>query len=189
LPGVDLSQPWPWYVAGPAIGLFVPALLITGNKLFGISSNLRHVCAASGRSNAEFFTYDWRSAGAWNLTFALGVLLGGVLASLLLRDPNPIALSPAARASIGSLGVTDFSGTIPRELLSWSALMTWRGMLTMVGGGLLVGFGTAYAGGCTSGHAISGLADRQLPSLIAVIGFFSGGLIGTWLLLPLLYGA
>jgi uncharacterized protein len=188
LPAVDLTQPWPWYVAGPLIGLTVPALLVTGNKLFGISSNLRHVCAATGRSRASFFAYDWRASGTWNLVFALGVMLGGTLAATLLRDPNPVALSAAARASIGALGVTDFSGMVPHELFSWQTLFTWRGVVTLVGGGFLVGFGTAYAGGCTSGHAISGLADRQLPSLIAVIGFFAGGLAGTWLLLPLLYG-
>jgi uncharacterized protein len=184
-----MSAPWPWYVAGPLIGLFVPLLLLTGNKMFGVSSNLRHLCAATLPSRTEYFSYDWRKLGSWNLTFALGIALGGLLAGSFLRDPNPIALSAAARASIGALGVTDFSGAVPRELFNWSALLTIRGVLMMVGGGYLVGFGTAYAGGCTSGHAISGLADLQLPSLVAVIGFFAGGLLGTWLLLPLLLGA
>lgn len=55
----------------------------------------------------------------------------------------------------------------------------------MVIGGFLVGFGTAYAGGCTSGHAIAGLADRQAASLLAVCGFFAGGLTCTYLVLPL----
>jgi uncharacterized protein len=187
--GIDLTAPWPWYVAGPLIGLFVPVLLLTGNKLFGISSNLRHVCAASVPFHAPFFRYDWRRAGSWNLMFAVGIVLGAVIAGLWLRDPNPIALTPAARASIAALGVSDFTGAVPQELFNWSALLTWRGLVMMIGGGALVGVGTAYAGGCTSGHAISGLADLQLPSLVAVIGFFAGGLLGTWVLLPLLLGA
>jgi len=54
----------------------------------------------------------------------------------------------------------------------------------LVGGGILIGFGTRWAGGCTSGHAISGLSNLQLPSLIAVIGFFIGGIIMTYFLLP-----
>jgi len=186
LPAVDVIQPWPWYVAGPLIGLFVPALLLIGNRMFGISGNLRHVCAAVLPSRAAFFQYDWRRVGGWNLAFAIGILLGGVLVGFTIPSGAEIALSPAARESIGALGIRDFSGMVPGELFSWSSLLTVRGLVMMVGGGVLVGFGTAYAGGCTSGHAIAGLADFQLPSLVAVIGFFAGGLFGTWVLLPLL---
>jgi len=181
-----LSEPWPWYVAGPLIGLFVPALLLVGNRMFGISSNLRHVCAAGMPGRVEFFRYDWRRAGGWNLAFALGILIGGALAGRFLDGGAGVSLSSAARDSLTALGLNDFTGLAPRELFTWSALASWRGLVLLVGGGFLVGFGTAYAGGCTSGHAISGLADLQLPSLVAVAGFFAGGLIGTWLLLPYL---
>ncbi len=181
-----LTEPWPWYVAGPLIGLFVPALLLVGNRMFGISSNLRHVCAAGMPGRVEFFRYDWRRAGGWNLAFALGILIGGALASRFLGGGADVSLSPAARDSLTALGLHDFTGLVPRELFTWTALASWRGVVMLVGGGFLVGFGTAYAGGCTSGHAIGGLADLQLPSLIAVAGFFAGGLIGTWLLLPYL---
>lgn len=181
-------QPWPWYVAGPLIGLFVPALLLVGNKSFGISANLRHVCAIALPGRTEFFRYDWRQAGSWNLAFAVGILLGGVVAGQFFASPEGTQLSASARASITALGVTDFTGLVPRELFSWRALATWPGFTMLVGGGLLIGFGTAYAGGCTSGHAISGLADLQRSSLVAVIGFFAGGLIATWFILPRLLG-
>ena len=184
-----LRQPWPWYVAGPLIGLMVPVLLLVGNKSFGISSNLRHVCAIMLPGRAEFFRYDWRGAGAWNLAFAAGIVLGGALAVQLLSSVEVVALSPGATSSLRLLGVHDFRGLVPSELFSWHALTTVRGIVMVLGGGFLVGFGTAYAGGCTSGHAISGLADLQLPSLVAVIGFFAGGLLSTWILLPLLIGA
>ena len=81
------------------------------------------------------------------------------------------------------LAFTTFPDSFHRSCFG-GALRTWRGVVVLIGGGFLVGFGTAWAGGCTSGHAISGLANFQLPSLVAVLGFFAGGLVGTWLLLP-----
>ena len=180
---VFLSGPWPWYVAGPAIGLFVPALLLVGNALFGVSSSLRHVCAAVVPGKVEYFRYDWKKTGLWNLLFVVGILLGGFLAAHW-GGPQNVVIAEATRHDLAKLGIHDFSGLAPRELFHWSALFTLKGFVLVIIGGLLVGFGTAYAGGCTSGHAISGLADLQLPSLIAVIGFFAGGLLATHFLLP-----
>lgn len=181
-----IGEPWPWYVAGPLIGLVVPALLLLGNKMFGISSNLRTMCAIAAPRGIEFFTFDWRRAGGWNLAFAAGILLGGVLAATMLAGPAEVAVSAATRADLAALGLTDRTGLVPAELFSWSSLLTLPGFVVLVVGGFLVGFGAAYAGGCTSGHAIMGLADLQLPSLIAVVGFFVGGLLVTHLLLPVL---
>lgn len=175
--------PWPWYVTGPLIGLVVPMLLLAGGKQFGVSENLRHICAATLPSKASFFQYDWR-AGIWNLTFVGGVLVGGAIAALLLSSGDPIALSDAAIADLRGMGITEFSGLAPERIFSLEGLGTINGFVMIVGGGFLVGFGTRYAGGCTSGHAISGLSDLQLPSLIAVVGFFAGGLIATFFLLP-----
>ena len=178
---------WPWYVAGPLIGLFVPALLIAGNKVFGISGSLSHICAAIAPGKAEYFRYDWRRPGLWNVVFLVGVLVGGFLACHYGGEQG-IGISAATRASLSRLGIHDFSGVAPHELFTWHALLTVRGFVSVVVGGFLVGFGTAYAAGCTSGHAISGLANFQLPSLIAVFGFFAGGLTATYLILPLLIG-
>lgn len=183
-----LRSPWPWYVAGPLIGLIVPALLVIGNKMFGISANLRHVCAGVAPRKVDFFRYDWRSAGGWNLAFALGIMIGGFVGGVLLANPDPISISQATRTDLMELGIRNFDGLVPSELFSWQAMTSVPGLLILIGGGLLIGFGTAYAGGCTSGHAIMGLADLQLPSLVAVIGFFIGGLITTHLLLPLIMG-
>jgi len=181
------SGEWSWYIAGPLIGLFVPALLIVGNKVFGISSNLRHLCAAIVPGGVKFFHYDWKKAGLWNLVFLGGVLIGGFLASHVGAVRN-IAISGETRIALSRLGIHDFSGVSPHELFNWRALLTLRGFVSVVIGGFLVGFGTAYAGGCTSGHAISGLANFELPSLIAVGGFFAGGLAATYLILPFLLG-
>ncbi len=182
-----LLQPWPWYVAGPLIGLMVPALLLLDNRTFGISSSYQHICAAIVPGRSSYFAYDWKKTGKWNLGLALGTLLGGVVAGTLLADPEPIAISAATQADLATLGLTDLSGFVPREVFNWVALASGPGLILMIGGGFLVGFGARYAGGCTSGHAIFGLADAQLPSLIAVIGFFVGGLISTWVLLPLIF--
>jgi len=180
-----LPHPLPWYIAGPLIGLVVPTLLLLGNKPFGISSNLRHVCAALVPGRLEFFRHDWRRLGAWNLAFLTGVFAGAAIAWTLAPAPA-VTVSAETAAALARLGLTDFSGLAPRELFGWAALFTLEGFVAMVAGGFLVGFGTAYAGGCTSGHAIAGLADGQLASLVAVCGFFAGGLTGTHVLLPLL---
>lgn len=183
-----LNEPWPWYVAGPIIGLFVPALLIVGNRLFGVSSSLRHICAATVPRGVDFFRYEWRRIGAWNITFIVGIFIGGAIAASYFPGAGQVALSEAARETIATFGVTEVAGLVPEQLLSWQTLGTWRGALMLIGGGLLVGFGASWAGGCTSGHAISGLADRQLPSLIATLSFFAGGLVSVWIILPALLG-
>ncbi|NQV71855.1 YeeE/YedE family protein [bacterium] len=179
-----ISQPWPWYVAGPLIGIVVPALFLLGGKQFGISENLRHVCAIIPNKVA-FFQYNWKN-GLWNMTLILGVVIGGWIGFTLLGNPDPVAISDATRADLTALGVTNFNGLVPSELFSWDNLLSGPGIILIVVGGFLVGFGSRYAGGCTSGHAISGLADLQLPSLIAVLGFFAGGLIATFFLLPMI---
>jgi hypothetical protein len=183
-----LRQPWPWWISGPLIGLFVPALLLAGNKLFGVSASLRDVCAAAIPGRVEFFRYDWRARGGWSLAFAVGILIGGAMAGRYLAGGADAQISQATRDSLASLGLHDLHGLVPRELFNFGALATVRGFILIVVAGFLIGFGTAYAGGCTSGHAISGLADFQLPSLIAVVGFFAGGLISTWIILPRLLG-
>ena len=184
---VWFNAEWPWYVAGPLIGLFVPALLLVGNKSFGISGNLRHLCSAILPGRLEFFRYDWKRTGLWNLVFLAGVLIGGFLASHF-GAPHSINISSATVATLSHIGIHDFYGVAPHELFTWHALLSLRGFISIVAGGFLVGFGTQYAGGCTSGHAISGLANFELPSLIAVLGFFAGGLAATYLILPFVIG-
>jgi len=183
-----LSRPWPWYVAGPLIGLLVPALLVLGNRQFGVSSTLRHACAALLPRGVPFFQYRWPQEGGWNLAFAAGIVVGGFLAGVVFRTPEPVAIAARTRADLAALGIHDLTGLSPRELFQWGTLFTPRGALLVVGGGFLVGFGTAYAGGCTSGHGVSGLANLQLPSLVAAVSFFAGGILATHLLLPLLLG-
>lgn len=181
-----LREPWPWYVAGPLIGLIVPLLLVGGSKLFGFSANFRHACAACFPQNVEFFNYDWKKKGSWNLTFLVGTILGGFLAGWLLQNPEPVQVSTKTVEDLQALGINDMNGMMPSEIFSWSSLNSVAGITVLIVGGFLVGFGAKYAGGCTSGHAISGLADLQSGSLIAVIGFFIGGLVITHLVLPLI---
>jgi uncharacterized membrane protein YedE/YeeE len=180
-----LSRPWPWWIAGPLIGLTVPLLLILGNKTFGVSSSLRHICAAVFPSRIPFFSYQWKRE-SWNLFFVVGILTGGFIAGILLHNPNPVKLNPALVSSLQDHGVSDFSGLMPADLFSWHSLFTVKGFILMVAGGFLVGFGTRYAGGCTSGHSISGLANLQWPSLVATICFMIGGFVMANLFLPLI---
>ncbi len=180
-----LKQPWPWYVSGPLIGLMVPALLIAGNKSFGISSSLRHICAACIPSKIPFFQYDWKKE-VWNLFFVAGILLGGIVVAMFLQNPDPVNVSPALVTELNQYGISDYKGLVPTDLFNWNSLFTARGFILMIVGGFLVGFGTRYAGGCTSGHSIMGLSNLQLPSLIATMCFMAGGIIMANFILPLI---
>ncbi len=180
-----LSRPWPWWVAGPLIGLTVPLLLVLGNKTFGVSSSLRHICAAIIPAGIPFFKYQWKKE-AWNLFFAGGILAGSFIAGYFLKNPNPVQMNPKLISSLQEHGVSDFSGLMPGDIFSWNSLLTARGLIMMVLGGFLVGFGTRYAGGCTSGHAIMGLSNLQWPSLVATISFMVGGFIMANLFLPII---
>ncbi|WP_266206192.1 YeeE/YedE family protein [Pontibacter kalidii] len=181
-----LSQPWPWYVSGAVIALVMAILLFFG-KSFGFSSNLRVICSACGAGkHVKFFDFDWR-AQTWNLLFLVGAILGGFIASEFLSNGEAVQISQATIQDLSALGVSAPEGMQPEEIFSLEAAFTLKGFLILLLGGFAIGFGSRYAGGCTSGHAISGLSNLQLPSLIAVIGFFIGGLITTFVLLPLIF--
>lgn len=178
-----LQQPWPWYIAGPLIGLTVPLLLILGNKSFGISSSLRHICAACFPSRISYFKYDWKKE-SWNLFFVTGILAGGYIAVALFSNPDPVVVSPKLADALTVYGIQNFEGTVPVDIFSWQQLFTLRGLVMIVGGGFLVGFGTRYAGGCTSGHSIMGLSALQWPSIVATVCFMAGGFFVSNLILP-----
>jgi uncharacterized protein len=181
-----LYKPWPWYVAGAAIGLTVPTLLLLGNKRLGISSTLRHLCAACVPASIPFFHYDWKSQ-SWSLFFAGGILLGGFLGGYVFSDPNaPIQVGEEMKGLFRSWGLDDQTGLMPRELFNSSSIFTLQGFLFMIIGGFLVGFGTRYAGGCTSGHGILGLSALQWLSLVATACFFIGGILFSHFVLPYL---
>jgi len=180
-----IKQPWPWYVAGPLIGLTVPLLLILGNRTFGISSSLRHICAACMPANLPFFKYDWKKE-SWNLFFVAGVLIGGFIAANYLSTTTPLVVNPKLVEEMAGYGNTNYEGLIPKELFNWPALFTIKGFILMIVGGFLVGFGTRYAGGCTSGHSIMGLSNLQWPSLVATCCFMAGGFIMANLILPII---
>lgn len=179
-----LSQPWPWYVAGPLIAIIMFLLIYFGNT-FGISSNFRTICSMSGGGKScDFFAFDWKKQ-LWNLVFVAGTIIGGYVAFQYLMPDTSVHISEVTKMELRQYGMENPGDTIlPTTIFSWEMLSSVKGMIIIIVGGFLVGFGTRYAGGCTSGHAISGLSDLQLPSLIAVIGFFIGGLLMTYLILP-----
>ncbi len=202
-----VSQPWPWWMGAPVIGLTLFLLLWFG-KEFGLSANLRTMCAADGAGDyADFFNFDWQKQG-WNLMVALGAMFGGYFAATYFGGDNQAHISQETVELLNNISggemlkygevpivpskqvvITDGADHIRNldeywNLYSWKSLLSLRGLIIIVGGGFLIGFGSRYAGGCTSGHAISGIADLQLPSLVATIFFFVGGMITTYLILP-----
>ena len=180
------SKPWPWYISGPAIAGIMAVLLFFG-KSFGFSNNLSNICSMLGLGKQiSYFNFNWKKQ-LWNIWFLLGSIIGGYIAVHYLQSTEPLKLSPATIADLQKLNIP-FDGQLePGTIFNWNYLHSGKGFFIFLGGGFLIGFGTRYAGGCTSGHAISGLSNLQLPSLIAVIGFFIGGLFTTHLLFPYIF--
>lgn len=181
-----ITQPWHWSVAGIMIGLTVPVLLLIGNKKLGISSSLRHVCAICVPAKIPFFKYDWKKE-TWNLLFVAGILLGGFIATQFLSNPNDIVVAESTQATLANYGINDYSQLMPAQIFSVENIFTLKGLFFFVIGGFLVGFGTRYAGGCTSGHVIMGLSNLQVPSLIATVFFMLGGFLSANVILPLIF--
>jgi len=184
-----ISQPWHWSISGLMIALVMFLLIYLGQR-FGVSSSFQALCSIGGAGKKiDYFNYDWKKHD-WLLTFVVGGIIGGAIGVSLFASPEPVQISAATVADLEALGVqvpatnADGMGFIPHDLFNFKMLGSLKGILLMVVGGFLIGFGTRYAGGCTSGHAISGLSNLQLPSFVAVIGFFIGGLITTFVLLP-----
>lgn len=182
-----LSQTWPWYVAGPLIGLIMLSLIYFG-KVFGMSTNLRSLCSMAGAGKyVPFFQFDWR-AQRWNFAVVIGAMIGGFVAVHFMSDPSNVAINPATIVELQKLGIDAPMGKLlPESMFGNEAFSSPKMIFILTIGGVLIGFGSRYAGGCTSGHAISGLSNLQVPSLKAVIGFFIGGLIMAWFLLPLIF--
>lgn len=183
-----LSDPWPWYVGGPLLGLMVPILLFVGNRHFGISSSFRHICAAIlPKRRPEYFNYRWKD-NAWNLFLIAGTVVGGVVAALFLGGTHTPDLSGKAQSMFASWGIGRAAGLMPAAVYGVGHFFTLKSLLIIGGGGFLIGFGARYGNGCTAGHAIMGLSLLDFGSLVAVVGFFVGGLLVSNLLVPLVIG-
>jgi uncharacterized membrane protein YedE/YeeE len=180
-------EPWPWYVAGTAIAMVLLLLTLSG-RFFGISANLRTFCTLCGADkSADFFKFDWASQ-KWNLWVVAGTILGGFIASHYLTADEAVHINPKTVEHLDSLGFASAGKAyLPDELFSGQHLADPKTLAILIIGGFLVGFGARYAGGCTSGHAISGLSNLQWPSLLAVMGFFAGGLVMIYLIFPLIF--
>jgi uncharacterized membrane protein YedE/YeeE len=181
-----ITQTWSWWFSGTMIAGIMFFVLYFGQS-FGFSANLRTICAAAGLGKkTKFFDFNWKTQ-TWNLVFLVGAIIGGFIAKQFLSSGSPVDISPETINDLSKLGISAPVSLQPTELFSLEAILSIKGFLVLAFGGLMVGFGSRYAGGCTSGHAISGLSDLQLPSLIAVIGFFIGGLVMTFFILPLIF--
>jgi len=182
-----ISQPWPWYVAGPMIAIVLLLMNYFGRG-FGVSTNLETFCTIGGAGKAsDYFKKDWKEQ-KWSLFFVAGIILGGYLSSHYLMPTENIAINPETASELAELGFANAGQSyLPAEIFSTENIFSMKGFAILIGAGFMIGFGARYAGGCTSGHAITGLSSLQISSLLAVIGFFIGGLLMTWFLIPLIY--
>ena len=182
-----ISQPWHWSISGVMIVVIMFLLIYTGRR-FGVSTSFETICSAGGAGRfIEHFRYNWKEQ-SWLLLFVVGAMIGGFISTQFLASPEPVNISSATIRDLSELGIeAPGKALIPLDIFNWDNLSTMNGIVIMIVGGFLIGFGTRWARGCTSGHAITGLSQLQLPSLIAVIGFFIGGLIITFGLYPILF--
>ena len=182
-----ITQPWPWFVGGPLIA-FVLFLTFYFGKAFGVSRSLETLCTIGGAGKlTDYFKVDLKER-KWSLFFIVGIVIGGFISSEFLMSSQVIDLNPTTVKELADLGFANAGNTyLPEEIFSLENLLSVKGFLILIGAGILIGFGTRYAGGCTSGHAITGLSSLQLPSLVATIGFFIGGLVMTWFIIPLIF--
>jgi len=180
-----ISQPWHWAFSGAMIAVIVFLMTWMGRS-FGMSTIFRDACTLIGAGKKiPFFDIDMKDE-RWRMAFALGVITGGFIAANFLQSPEAVHISGQTIKHLNDWGISypQGQGFLPQEIFSFSP----RGIIIALTGGFLVGFGARYGGGCTSGHAITGLSHLQLPSLITVIGFFIGGLTMTWVIMPLIFG-
>ena len=182
-----ILQPWPWFVGGPLIA-FILFLMFYFGKAFGVSTTLETFCSVSGAGKlSNHFKIDLKTQ-KWRLFFVTGIIIGGFISSEFLMNSSAIDLNPVTVKELSALGFENAgSAYLPTEIFSLESLLSVKGILILIVAGILIGFGSRYAGGCTSGHAITGLSSLQLPSLLATIGFFIGGLIMTWVLFPIIF--
>lgn len=182
-----ILQPWAWYIGGPLITLSLFLYFYFG-KNFGASTNFETLCTMAGAGKvSDYFKKDWKDRD-FALLFVVGLIIGGFISSNFLIPEQTIDLNPKTVQELTDLGFSNIgSQYFPDEIFSDDVVFSLKGFLILIISGILIGFGTRYAGGCTSGHAITGLSSLQLPSLLAVIGFFIGGIIATWFIIPLLF--
>ena len=184
-----ISQPWHWAFSGFMISVVLFIMNYLG-KSFGVSTTFKVMCSAVGAGKKySFFNINMKDE-YWRIAFAVGTIFGGFLTFLFFQSPEPVAISEETITHLQVWGIhypettAEGRGLIPEDLFNFS---NPGGIILLIVGGFLIGFGSRYAAGCTSGHAITGLAHMQLPSLITVIGFFIGGLLMTWILMPLIF--
>lgn len=182
-----ITHTWHWSISGFIIGLVMLTLMYFG-KTFGMSTNLRSLCSMMGAGkHVSFFNWDWKSQ-RWNFVVVAGAMIGGYVATHFLHNDSNVSINPITIEKLHKIGISAPNGKLlPEALFGNQIFSSPQKMLFLIIGGLLIGFGSRYAGGCTSGHAITGLSNFQLPSLKAVIGFFIGGLIMVNLIFPLIF--
>ncbi|QXP71366.1 YeeE/YedE family protein [Polaribacter sp. R2A056_3_33] len=182
-----ILQPWAWYVGGPLIAISL-LLYFHFGKNFGASTNFETLCTIAGADKvSDYFKKDWKDRD-FALMFVVGLIIGGFISANFLTPNQAIDLNPKTVQELTDLGFSNVgSEYFPDEIFSEDVVFSLKGFLILIISGVLIGFGTRYAGGCTSGHAITGLSNLELPSLLAVVGFFIGGIIATWFIIPILF--
>jgi uncharacterized membrane protein YedE/YeeE len=160
---------WSPYLVGAVIGVLTLLTLTFSKKPVGASSAYASIAGLIGKAVAPQHTeslryyQDNKPAVDWTTVFVLGAIVGAFVAAWTGGELTGRFLPPLWVARFGE----DTAGL--RTLVAF-------------GGGALMVYGARLAGGCTSGHGISGTLQLAVSSWIAVICFFIGGIAMAMLL-------
>lgn len=163
------EKAWSPYVAGAVIGLLqIPTFLLMDTALGASSSFVTvaaHVAAfvdPAVEKMKYFSSHMWGAKNWWQVAVVIGIAIGAFI-SMRLSGARRQTISPVWERTMGT-----------------SSLMA-RAPIAFLGGFIML-LGARIAGGCTSGHGISGIAQLSIGSTIAVAAMFAGGILAALLL-------
>ena len=159
---------WSPYVVGMGIGVLSWLTFLVSEKALGCSTSFARTAGMiekvfrGSRVEMKLYYQEYKPVVDWQWMLVAGMVLGALISSLLSGDFQWQWIPPRWEAVFGA----------DRLARIFVALL----------GGALLGFGSRWAGGCTSGHGISGTMQLAVSSWISAICFFIGGVLSARLL-------
>jgi len=159
---------WSPYIVGIGIGILSWLTFLISKKPIGCStafartSGMIEKLFRGKKVEQKLYYKEVEPVVDWEWMLVLGVVIGALISALLSGDFRWQWVPSRWAATFGT-------AVFPRVIVA-------------ITGGICLGFGARWAGGCTSGHGISGTLQLAVSSWVAAISFFIGGIITALLL-------